>query len=111
MTEPTTPTGRRLAPPATGTTSHYRKNPDGTTTPLRDHSRADILAIEAEARQQERERLRAWHRQVREDWRAYWMGKDHPYARFATFLGERLRNDFELPEPDDRFIADPEPDR
>jgi hypothetical protein len=43
MTEPTTPTGRRLA----------------GVTYVWEFVRDDVLAVEAEARQQERERLRA----------------------------------------------------
>lgn len=74
MTKPTTPTGKRLCPPLEST-NHYRLNKDGTTTPLRDHTRADILAIERQAADAERARLRekqaafhSLHLSFGEDW-------------------------------------------
>jgi hypothetical protein len=33
---------------------------------------------------------------VRDVWEKEWRGKDHPYSRFSTFLGERLLTDFDL---------------
>ena len=82
---------------------------DGLTTKQADDALRALAEAIAIGARQERERLVAWHAQVREDWRQYWQGKDHRYGRdFAAFLGERLRNDYRLPEPDDHFIPEPE---
>lgn len=56
-------------------------------------------ALEQAREERQRAFLHEYVERVRRDWLSYWSERhDHPYSRFATFLGERIQTDFDLRE-------------